>query len=232
MLQYSMELLNDTKVIRKPLDPKGKAAKKSGYRPTRQSRSAASEKKLIEAAEQLFARHGYTHTRISEIIRASGLSTGTFYHRFSDKEGLLDVMMRRFISDASALIDEWGRDAEQHETLQDMLTSLVGVIFDTITARLGVYRAMQEMAQDMPEQWHAFGGLGEQVVAQARCAIEIHRSEVSAADIETATINAVQVILLLVIQTRLGAGIMFPKNRKAFVPVVVQAAMGILQPGV
>lgn len=221
-----MDLLNDAKTVE---EPKGKAAKKSGYRPTRQSRSAASEKKLIEAAEKLFACHGYTHTRISEIIRESGLSTGTFYHRFSDKEGLLDVMMHRFISDATVLIDEWGRGVDQHETLLDMLTSLVEFTFDTITARLGVYRAMQEMAQDMPEHWQAFGGLGELVVAQARRAIEAHRGEVSAADIDTATTNAVQVILLLVIQTRLGAGIMFPKTREAFVPVVVQAAMGILQ---
>ncbi len=228
-----MDNLPDVKMDPKETAPAGsarKAAKKSGYRPTQQNRSAASEKKLVEAAEMLFARHGYTHTKVSEIIRESGVSTGTFYHRFSDKEGLLVVMMQRFVAQASAMIAKWGQTTGQHETLHALLTSLAEIVFDTITDRLGVYRAMQEVAQTIPDYWQAFGTLGQDLTRHTRAALESHRAEITVADLDAATTHAVQVMLLLIIQTRLGAGIMFPKTRDAFVPIVVQAGLGILQP--
>ncbi len=210
--------------------PELKTARKAGYRPAQQNRSAASEKKLVEAAEVLFARHGYQHTKVSDIIRESGVSTGTFYHRFSDKEGLLVVMMQRFVAQASEQIATWGQTADSHKTLHALLTSLAKFVFDTITDRLGVYRAMQEMAQTIPDSWQAFGTLGQDLTRHTRAAIEGHRAETTAADLDAATTHAVQVMLLLIIQTRLGAGIMFPKNRDEFVPIVVQAGLGVLQP--
>ena len=207
-----------------------KTTRKAGYRPTQQNRSAASEKKLVEAAEMLFARHGYTHTKISDIIRESGVSTGTFYHRFSDKEGLLIIMKQRFVAETEEAIAQWGQQAERHATLHAVMTSLAEMVFDTITRRIGVYRAMQEMAQVTPGYWQNFGSLSEDLARHTRRAVEFHRSEVTVRDIDTATTNAVQVILLLIIQTRLGAGIMFPKTRDEFVLIVVQAGLGVLQP--
>ena len=203
----------------------------AGYRPARQNRSAVSEQKLVAAAERLFAERGYAHTKISDIIRESGISTGSFYHRFSDKEGLLRVMMDRFIAEAGQIIADWGASAAEHETLEATLTSLAGVVFDTITARLGVYRAMQEKAQTDPGYWRHFASLGQAVVAEATAATVRHRGEITAADPDAAIRNAVQVILLLIIQTRLGAGVMFPKGRDEFIAIVVQAALGVLQPG-
>jgi len=210
--------------------PELKTARKAGYRPALQNRSAASERKLLEAAEKLFARHGYTHTKVSDIIRESGVSTGTFYHRFSDKEGLLVVMMQRFVAQAGALIAQWGQTAHSHETLHALLTSLAETVFDTITDRLGVYRAMQEVAQTIPDHWQAFGTLGEDLTRHTRAAIENHRADITATDLDAATTHAVQVILLLIIQTRLGAGVMFPKSPDEFVPIVVRAGLGVLQP--
>lgn len=44
---------------------------------------------LLAAAARVFAREGYSGTKIQEIVREAGLSTGAVYGRFRNKEHLL-----------------------------------------------------------------------------------------------------------------------------------------------
>ncbi len=46
-------------------------------------------RQLLEAAGRVFARQGYSGTKIQDIVRESGLSTGAVYGRFSSKDQLL-----------------------------------------------------------------------------------------------------------------------------------------------
>jgi AcrR family transcriptional regulator len=45
--------------------------------------------RLLDAATRVFARRGYGGTKILDIVREAGLSTGAIYGRFSSKEALL-----------------------------------------------------------------------------------------------------------------------------------------------
>jgi AcrR family transcriptional regulator len=45
--------------------------------------------RLLDAAVRVFARQGYAGTRILDIVREAGLSTGAVYGRFRSKEDLL-----------------------------------------------------------------------------------------------------------------------------------------------
>ena len=205
-------------------------ARSRGYRPARQSRSSESERRLIAAAEALFAEHGFTHTRIAEIIRLAGVSTGSFYHRFADKEGLLQVMEARFAEKARQVIDDWGAQAADHPDLRAMMLSLAGRTLDLIEAHKGIYRAVQEQAQIDPRYWQRFRGLVLALCERVQAAMPAYRADVTAPDIEAATRNAVQLVVLVTIQTRLGAGVLFPTDRDAFLAVVADAALGLLRP--
>jgi AcrR family transcriptional regulator len=44
---------------------------------------------LLDAAARVFARQGYSGTKIQDIVREAGLSTGAVYGRFRSKEELL-----------------------------------------------------------------------------------------------------------------------------------------------
>lgn len=46
-------------------------------------------RQLLEAAARVFARQGYAGTKIQDIVRESGLSTGAVYGRFRSKDHLL-----------------------------------------------------------------------------------------------------------------------------------------------
>ncbi|KIH84159.1 TetR/AcrR family transcriptional regulator [Pseudomonas batumici] len=51
---------------------------------------------IIECAFRLFLEHGYENTSLSNLVKASGLSKGAFYHHFKDKEALHDATIHYF----------------------------------------------------------------------------------------------------------------------------------------
>lgn len=50
---------------------------------------------IIEAAEELFSRYGYHKTQVMDIVKAVGMSAGTFYHYFKDKRDLFEQIAGR-----------------------------------------------------------------------------------------------------------------------------------------
>jgi len=62
-----------------------------------QARGIATMRRLLQAAEPLFARRGYESTGMAEVAERAGVGVGTLYHHFPDKRALL-----------LALIDDWG----------------------------------------------------------------------------------------------------------------------------
>ncbi len=62
-----------------------------------QARAVVTRRRLLEAAEQLFARAGYDGASMADVAERAGVGVGTLYHHFPDKRALL-----------LALIDDWG----------------------------------------------------------------------------------------------------------------------------
>lgn len=50
--------------------------------------SAGPRDRVLAAALKLFAQQGYFNTSVPDIVRASGVSTGSIYHHCGDKEGI------------------------------------------------------------------------------------------------------------------------------------------------
>lgn len=50
---------------------------------------------LLQAGERLFAEHGYRGVTIAEVAAAVGVSTGSFYSHFPDKETFFGVILDR-----------------------------------------------------------------------------------------------------------------------------------------
>ncbi len=54
---------------------------------------------IVGVAGELFSRHGYHNTQVMDIVRAVGMSAGTFYHYFKDKRDLFDQITRESFED-------------------------------------------------------------------------------------------------------------------------------------
>jgi AcrR family transcriptional regulator len=75
-----------------------------------QARGIATRRKLLQAAEALFARRGYESTGMADVAERAGVGVGTLYHHFPDKRALL-----------LALIDDWGdRELAQGRSQHDV----------------------------------------------------------------------------------------------------------------
>lgn len=57
---------------------------------------------ILDAAQALFMRRGYDATTINDILAATGLSKGAFYHHFSSKTEVLDALSARMAHEGLA----------------------------------------------------------------------------------------------------------------------------------
>jgi AcrR family transcriptional regulator len=83
-----------------------KATPRGRGRPPRTARdTGTSRAELITAAASVFAERGYDGATVEEVIRRAGLSKGTFYFNFADKEHLfLSVIQERLDNPVRALM--------------------------------------------------------------------------------------------------------------------------------
>jgi AcrR family transcriptional regulator len=65
--------------------------------------------RILEAAEDVFAEHGYAEVSLRQLISAAGMSTTAFYARFDSKEDVMAAMTTRLFGelymDAPGVLD-------------------------------------------------------------------------------------------------------------------------------
>jgi AcrR family transcriptional regulator len=61
---------------------------------------------VLEAATTVFARKGYRHTSVADIIDAAGIARGTFYLYFQSKEEIFLALIDRWFEDLTRHLDE------------------------------------------------------------------------------------------------------------------------------
>lgn len=59
------------------------------YQTSRQQRSAATRRAILDAAVRLTREGGFDRLNVRDVCAAAGVTTGAFYHHFSSKEDLL-----------------------------------------------------------------------------------------------------------------------------------------------
>jgi len=68
----------------------------AGENKVRERRKAARPAEIIEAAFEEFTRHGYAGTRLEDVAKLAGVTKGTIYVYFPDKEQLFHAVMRKY----------------------------------------------------------------------------------------------------------------------------------------
>lgn len=72
----------------------------------------------------LYSTHGCDNTTLDDIITASGITKGAFYHYFKSKESLCEAVIDQVIADYMDLADTLDPDSEPIDQLQEMIAKL------------------------------------------------------------------------------------------------------------
>jgi AcrR family transcriptional regulator len=65
---------------------------------TQEERSERSRAQILDAALDLFSHQGFRATSIRDIAAKAGVSTGSVYHHFEDKEQVFETLLKQFRS--------------------------------------------------------------------------------------------------------------------------------------
>lgn len=109
--------------------PSGKSVGASRpERGAKRERSAAlSQERILDAAEQEFAAHGFAGARLREIAVGAGIQPALIHHYFADKHGLYEAVIRRAADQMSTA--SW-RVLETAKGVEDIVRGFIDVMVD------------------------------------------------------------------------------------------------------
>ncbi|MFF4321416.1 TetR/AcrR family transcriptional regulator [Streptomyces sp. NPDC001568] len=84
----------------------------ASYREPRQARSAATLARVLHAAEEIASASGLEEMTIAGVAERAGVSVGTIYRRFEDKEQLISALSERMLERREEYVAEQLRTAE------------------------------------------------------------------------------------------------------------------------
>jgi len=87
--------------------------------------------KILDAAEKLFARHGFESTSLRSIIASAGVNLGAIHYHFRSKEGLIRAVIERRFAPVN---DERLRLLAEYENRTDGRAPLVEEILEAFLA--------------------------------------------------------------------------------------------------
>ncbi len=98
---------------------------------TREDKRLANRARILQAARNVFAQHGYHGATIGEIAAEAGLSNGAVYYNFANKEdlflALLDQWRTELITDVQIAAGRSGSAGPAH-SFQDEMRHVIGTL--------------------------------------------------------------------------------------------------------
>jgi AcrR family transcriptional regulator len=167
-----------------------------------QHRGEETRNRILDAAQECFARDGYDVAGIAEICQAAGVSKGAFYHHFASKQALFLELLQRWLS---ALDTQLRTALAQEPSVPDALRAMAVTgrqVFQVADGRLPLFLEFWNKAGHDSEIWQAtispyrqYRGFFAQVIAQG-----IAQGTLRPVDPETAAMAVVSLAVGLIVQ--------------------------------
>ena len=121
---------------------------------------------ILDAAEVVFAQHGFDGARIDAIVKASGYNTSLLFQYFRDKLGLYAEVIKRADREMTTLLQrafapllEKDTIAENADAFKTLLETIVATLFDYLVEHP---RFMHMLLWEQAASWQTYS----QIVSQ------------------------------------------------------------------
>ncbi len=155
---------------------------KPARRRAKQDRAQETVSVVLEAAAQVLQREGYARATTNRIAKTAGVSVGTIYQYFNDKDEIFDALIRREIDGLQKVL----RDAApaRHESMADALRKLLLALVHIRPEAPALYRSLEQVPNALFRRRVAAARGG--VVQWVREFLAMHPRELRVQDLDTA----------------------------------------------
>lgn len=198
-----------------------------GAHTPRKRQKAATRERILQAAKQLFAEHGYEAATMQKIAQASGLSTGNVFVHFPSKADVLATLMHEDIAALDQLI---AKQVPRRGTVRNRLLKVFGVFLDYVVPTERLLRTLVAYSWSWDEHWEArFEGSIAIRKKQIQTILEdgIRSGEIRA----DADVEAVGICIFGIAETLFKAARFYGYDRSRFLDQA-DRALGVLLAGV
>jgi AcrR family transcriptional regulator len=123
---------------------------------------------ILSAASMLFGRQGYHATSVADLIAAAGISRGTFYLYFDNKDSIFLELMERFIQRIIAVLEVVDPQGENPTVkIYENVRRVVDVVFDNQDLTVMVLREDLGLKPEVDEKLKRFYGFLREMVQGA-----------------------------------------------------------------
>ncbi|MGW6724621.1 TetR/AcrR family transcriptional regulator [Nocardia sp. NPDC055029] len=141
----------------------------------RQQRAKNTVDTLLEAAAQVFSREGATATT-NRIAERAGLSIGTLYQYFPNKQAMLHTLAERHLIDGAQRLSEvFARLRAERPPFDDSMRAIMEVVADLHRDRPALHALLHRVALSLPVELAAVQAFEDYLVTEVeyqlrRCA--------------------------------------------------------------
>jgi AcrR family transcriptional regulator len=113
-----------------------------------QARATATVEAIFEAAIQVLLSHGADRLTTTRVAERAGVSVGTLYQYFPNKQALLYAVFEDHMKRVSVAVEQACRQAH-HKPLAEMMRHIVEAYIDAKMARADISIALYKVAADV-----------------------------------------------------------------------------------
>lgn len=169
----------------------------SALRPRKQplqARSRETVRVILRAAAQVFAARGYAASTTNHIAERAGVSIGSLYEYFPNKDALLHALLEDHIREARAILMAVAPDAAlTADGLAGVVRGYVGAMVELHARDRALHRVLFEEAPLMPRIRRQLAAVEAEITARVH-AFLLTRPEVTRPDAALAAAIVVQTI--------------------------------------
>lgn len=109
------------------------------------------ERRILDTAEQMFARRGLDAVTTKEIAAGAGVAVGAIYHHFPSKDAIYTAVVKRAFGGTSVLPPEvYDAERPAAERLEKLVAWYIRALVDNDTFRGLLNREVLDPRSDMP----------------------------------------------------------------------------------
>lgn len=146
-----------------PQQPPKKVVKRP-VRQARQERSRATVASIVEAATRILAEDGWRALNTNAIADRAGVSVGSVYEYFPDKQAILDVIIERHLAAGEKRLDEAASELAGQIRPDRLVEALVSGFIGLHSDDPRLHRALSSEVPISPAQRRRVAALREKII--------------------------------------------------------------------